>query len=331
MSDPVVPVTTAPVSTPVVTPTEPTFNGKSLMDLNGEEAKAYVESLKAPKETKEPTAPKVPVQTPKEEASISDIAKEAIKKWKVKVDGKEEEVDENELVRGYSHQKAANKKLQEGIAAKRQAEEFIALMKDPSKFYEAANKLGHDPRKLAEEYLAKQLEDELLDPRDKELKIAREKLKKIDEMEAEQKRQVEAQRMEQLEAKYTKDYNDSFVAALAESKLPATKPMVAEMAKYISRSAKIGFEMTPSEAAQLVKEDIQKAQLALFQDADGDTLLRLLGDQTAAKILQARGAKVKTPEDQLRTPSNQGEPRERVRDTSKRMTPKEWKEFNRKK
>ena len=107
--------------------------------------------------------------------------------------------------------------------------------------------------------------------------------------------------------------------------------MVAEMAKYIGRSAQIGFKMEPHEAAQLVKEDIQKAQLALFAEADGETLLKLLGDEQAAKILTARGSKVRSPEQNLKTPFEQGEPSDRSRSTGKRMSPREWRDFNRKK
>jgi hypothetical protein len=323
MSDPV--NTTAPVAaqaTPATSAPAP-----DLSNMTGAEAVAYVEAQKAAKN--QPVAQKA-ASAPEPE-SIKDIVKEAARKYKVKVDGSEREVEESELIRGYAHQQAANKILQEGKGARKQAEDFIAMMKDPQKFYEAAQKMGHNPRELAEKYLASQLEDELMDPREKELKDAKSKLAKYDEIEKEQLRQAEQKRSDELRDKYSKEYEAQFVEALKETQLPPTKPMVAEMAKYISRSAKIGFKMTPNEAAQLVKEDIQRAQVALFQSSDGDTLLRLLGDETANKILQARGSKVKSPEANLRTPETQGEPSERNRaNGNKRMTPAEWRNFNRK-
>jgi hypothetical protein len=300
-----------------------------LMNMTGEEAKAYVAAQKAAKESgKAPVAGK-PVPKEGKVETLSDIAKEAAKKYKVKVDGQELEVDEQELLRGYTHQKAANKKLQEGLAARKQAEQFVAMMKDPEKFYETAKKLGHDPRLLAEKYLAAQLEDELLDPRDKELKEAKRKLKHIEDMERQQKEAVEKQRNEALKAKYAKDYSDQFVSALEETGLPPTKPMVAEMAKYISRSAQLGFKMTAAEAAQLVKEDIQIAHQRLIGDADGETLIRLLGDQVANKVRKFDVAKLKSPESQLKTPQEQSERTERPKNSGKRMSAKEWREFNR--
>ena len=303
-------------------------------ELTGAEAKALAEESKATgKSIEELVKAKSGVQSKAPVAPTSEqkeAAREAIRKFKVKVDGSELEVDENELLRGYSHQKAANKILQEGKAARKQAEEFLNLMKDPEQFYEVAKKLGHDPRSLSEKYLVQQLEEEMLDPREKELRDARKKLKSIEDMERQQKEMVEKQRLEEMKQKYVKDYEEKFVGALKESGLPPTKAMIGEMAKYISRSAKIGFKMEPSEAAQLVKEDIQKAQMSLIGNADGETLLKLLGDDVAAKILQARGSKVKSTG--FNTPSVQGERRE-VQQSGKtgRMSPKEWAEFKRKK
>lgn len=262
---------------------------------------------------------------------IKDAAIEAMKKYKVKVDGQELEVDEGELLRGYSHQKAANKILQEGKKARKQAEEFIAMMKDEGKLFEVIQKLGHDPRKLTEQYLAKQLEEEMLDPREKEFRRAQEELKRYkaqeEQMKAEQQRRLD----ESLKAKYAKDYSDQFVDALKTSGLPATKPMVAEMAKYVQRAAKIGFKMTPSEAAQLVKEDVQKAVASLTGEADGDTLIKLLGEQVANKVRKWDTSRVKTPDQVLKTPEQSRNSPTRKRESEyKPMSHKEWRNLNRK-
>jgi len=303
-------------------------------ELSGAEAKELAEQSKATGKSIEElvkaklgVSDKSPAQPT---ADQKEAAREAIRKHKLKVDGKEIEVDEDELKRGYSHQKAANKILQEGKAARRQAEDFINMMKDPERFYEVARQLGHDPRALSEKYLVSQLEDEMMDPREKELRDARKKLKSIEDMERQQKEMIEQQRLEEMKGKYVKEFEEKFIGALKDSGLPPTKAMIGEMAKYISRSAKIGFKMEPNEAAQLVKEDIQKAQMSLIGNADGETLLRLLGDDVASKILQARGSKVK--QTGFNTPSSQGERREvQQKGASGRMTSKEWAEFKRRK
>lgn len=307
-------------------------------NMTGEQAKAWVEAQKAHKEGKQTPQPqsKDPGQAkdPKQDANKSAVAEAAAEaKRKLKID--DEEIDEEEVIKIYKerkkHQSVASKELNEGRAARKQAEEFISMMKDKGKLFDAIKKLGHDPRGLAEEYLASALQEEMMDPREREFRDAKNKLQKYEEMERQQREQVEQRRLAELKAKYAKDYEAQFVEALKGSQLPQTKAMVAEMAKYISRSAKIGFKMSPQEAASLVKEDIERATRSLYGSSDGETLLRLLGDDVAAKILQARGSKVKSPESGLTTPKDQDfSPRERGA-PSKRMTSREWKEFNRKK
>lgn len=325
-----------PTNTAPATESTTTESQVDLMSMTGEQAKAYVAAQKA----KEQAAKGNPIKDAAQQAQgkrqgAVDPVKEAAEaaKRRLKIDN--QEVDEDEVINTYKarkeHQRAANAELQRGLAARKQAEEFVAMMRDPKKFYETAKKLGHDPRQLAEEYLASQLEYELMDPRERELKEAKAKLKQIEDLERQQKEAIERQRNEALKAKFAKDYSDQFVAALQESGLPPTKPMVAEMAKYISRSAELGFKMTAQEAAQLVKEDVAEAHRRLIGDSDGETLLKLLGEEVANKIRKYDTSKLKNPESVLRTPLDQPEPRQRHKDEGKRMSPREWREFNRKK
>ncbi len=304
-------------------------------DITGAEALAMVQAEKAkslssavPK-TAQTDAASTSTDDPKANLT-SDAAKEAMRKYKLKVDGEEVEVDEDELKRGYSHQRAANKILQEGKMARKQAEEFISMMKDPQKFFDTAKKLGHDPRDLAEKYLAAQLEDELMDPKDKEIKQLKTEKEIRDREKAEEKEREDAQVRNALKEKYAKEYSDQFVSALESSGLPPTKPMVAEMAKYVSRAASLGFKMTADEAAKLVKEDVLLAHQRLIGEADGDTLVKLLGDNVTNKIRKYDTGKLKDPQQHLKTPQEQtSKPRERGT-PHKRMTSREWREFNRK-
>ena len=320
---------------------QPSSNGElpqeALEKMSGAELKEYFEKQKAKEaQSKEPSraadgkfAPKQPANPMKEAAQEAQAAR----KYKVKVDGADMEVDEAELIRGYSHQKAANKILQEGKAARKQAEQFIAMMKDKGSLFDAIQKMGHDPRALAEEYLANLLQEELMDPRERELKQARAKLQAYDELERKQKEELQRQHHEQMKKKYADEYSQQFVKALQSTGLPPTKPMVAEMAKYISRSAKLGVEITADEAAKLVLEDVKAAQMRLIGDSDGETLLKLLGDDVANKIRKVDVARIKTPEQVLRSvPKEQQNPEPKERGTpNKRMSPAEWRAYNRKK
>lgn len=324
MSDVSAPV--APAATPTAPEAAPNPN------MTGEEARAWVEAQKA-KEAK-PVVPGKSVSAKTE--STSGMLKEAAAEAKRKLKIDDEEVDEEEVIKTYKdrkgHQQAANKKLQEGLAARKQAEEYISMMRDPDKFFEVAKKLGQDPRKLSEMWIARELEDELLDPREKEFRATKKELDAIKAEKKAEQEKIESERNRILKDKYTKDYEEQFVGALQEFKLPPTKQTVADMAKYVYDAAQIGFQMTAAEAAQLVKEDIQAKTQRLFAEADGDVLINLLGEQVANKVRKWDTSRLKNPESGLRTPQEQADPSTiRQRSAPKRaMTPREWREFNRK-
>lgn len=306
--------------------------------MTGAEAKAYVEAQKKKespvKEAVKSAAEKLKPKGTVEETPVQEAAREVLRKMKLlDKDGTEIEVDEDEVKKTYlqrrEHQRAANQILQEGKAARKQAEEFIAMMKDPEKFFEVAKKLGHNDRELAEKRLAKYLEEEMMDPREKELRDAKAKVEQYELEKKQEKERIEAQRHEALKAKYAKQYTEEFTTSLKKYDLPADKDTVAMMASYIKRTAQIGFKMTTDEAAQLVKEDLQNKYRKVVQSADGKLLMELLGDEVANKIRKFDTERLKSPEQNLRTPEQQGQPRER-KVPHKRMSPKEWREFNRK-
>lgn len=334
---------TAPEASTKPTGGEVAAAAADMSSLSGAEAVALANESKATGKSieqlfQEKKGKIVPGQGSKPaEQSTQDALKEAVteakRKLKIKDGDQEVEVDEDEVLSVYksrkSHQQAANKELQEGKAARKQAEEFISMMRDPEQFWQVAEKLGHkNTRELAEKLLVRQLEDEMMDPRDRELRDAKARIKSIEDMERKQREAVEAKRADEMKQKYVKDYETQFIDALKTTEVPQNKDTIARMAKYISQSAKANFKMTPKEAAQLVKEDIQQAQMRLISETDGEMLLKLLGDETAKKILQARGAQVK--QTGFNTPTQQGE-RRIIEKTGegKTMTHKEWREFNR--
>lgn len=257
-------------------------------------------------------------------------AREAIRKLKID----DQEVDETEVIKVFKerkgHQQAANKILQEGKTAKKQAEAFLSMLKDKGQLLDVMKKLGHDPRALAEEVLASHLEDEMLDPREKELREAKRKLQEYEQLTKKQKDDQERKFAEQMKAKFSENYTKQFTEALKSEGLPPTKGTVAEMAKYIARAAKLKFEMTAKEAAQLVKEDIEAANRNLFGEADAETIVRLLGESGLQKIRAYEVSKIKDPNAGLKTPTEQPELGKRVQPAGKRMSTAEWRAFNRK-
>lgn len=264
-------------------------------------------------------------------SAVKEAAQEAIRKHKLKIDGQEVEVDDNELKREYSLKKASAKKITEAVRMRKQAEEFINAIKDPERILDILQQAGHDHatlRKISEGYLASVLSEELLDPKDRELNQTKRELEALrQEREAEQKRREDHVR-NQLKQKYIKEYNEQFVNAIQKAGLPADNSSVKAMAGYIYRASEIGLKMTPEEAASLVKQDKEADLKSTFSKADAETVVKLLGEDVANKIRQWDTSRVKDPLAKLENPSAPTEPREK-RDPTKRMTHQEWRKFNR--
>lgn len=254
-----------------------------------------------------------------------------IRKYKVKVMGEEREVDEKELIRGYSHQQAANKAMQEGLKSKKQAEEFISMLKDEGRLFEVLEKIGHNPRTLAEKYLAAQIEEELMDPKDRELKMTKAQIEAYKKKEQDEIERQEHAKMQEISSKYAKEYTEQFTKALEEEKLPAKKETIQDMARYIKRATEIGFKMTPQEAAKLVKEDNINKIRHLTQGLSGEQIVQLYGEDIANNLRKWDTSRVKTPEQNLKTPVQQTDREYKPRQKPlKRMSAQEWRDFNRK-
>lgn len=235
-----------------------------------------------------------------QEHAVSEEKPRNVKKLKLKVDGSEyeEEIDldnEEYLVRQLQLAKAAQKRMQEASMTKKQAEQFIKMLRqDPIKVLQNPH-LGVDFRKIAEDYLAAQLEQELLSPEERQL---REYKQKVEEFESEKKRQqeeAEQTQMARLQEHYAQEYDKKITEALSQSGLPKTPKTVRRMAELMSKNLEFGYELEPKQLVEMVREDYLNEIRELIGASEGDTLLKILGDDVSNKIRKADLARLKTP------------------------------------
>lgn len=235
--------------------------------------------------------------TPQEgvKGTVASTAEKILKKYKVKVDEQEMEVDEDELLRGYQLRKASDKRFQEGMQARKQAETFINMLKtDPKKILTNPN-LGLDFKKIAEEFLLEQMQEEMLDPKEKEIRNYKQKLSKYEEME---KKAIEEQKKalfdKQTQEARTKIEGD-VVKALESSGLPKTEYTVKRMIHYMLSALEDGYKLSASDVVDLVQRDYIQDTKALYSNLDGEILLKLLGDDLANKIRKTDLERIKKP------------------------------------
>lgn len=230
-----------------------------------------------------------------QQEQLTEAQQEQIRKYKVKINNEELEVDEEELLRGYQTRKAADEKFREAAMARKQAEEVIALLKNEDSVFDVLAKLGYDPRDLSEKYLVKQLEEESLSPEEKKLREYERKLAEFENEKKQKEKQMEEEQRLQLINKYTADYSNQVVEALETSGLPKTPHTVKRMAYYLHQGLQRGYDLTAKDVVKLVKEDYIEEQKSLLGGLDPDAITQLLGKETVAKLRKQELSKLKKP------------------------------------
>jgi hypothetical protein len=250
-------------------------------------------------------APSTPAAT---EAQPSNLPRT----FKVKVDGSEQEVDEGSLIKGYQLARASNKRFQEASAKEKQIQAQIEKMKsDP---WSAMEEFGLNPREAAEAYLAAQLEEEMLSPQEKKLRdLERENqdYKKRDETAKEAR---ERQHLEQLTAKHQESLQAEFIDAMTQAGMKPTYPTIRRMAALMHEAANNGIEMSASDAALIVSEELVgdvNEHLSAYSTAED--LVQLLGPERLKLLREYELKQLKNPtpkqiahsEKQTESPKNQ--------------------------
>jgi len=229
----------------------------------------------------------------------------AIKKFKVTIDGESMEVDETELVRNYQLRKASDRKFKEAADLRKQSDALIDLLKnDPIKALEHPS-IGLRFREVAEKYLAEQLEEELMSPEEKE-RVKEKKAYQAALAENERfKKEKEEAVLQELTQKHSIDLQNKIVKALDGSGIPKTNRTVGRMAHYLKQALEHGYELEPKDLTELVKKDYQADIKELLGSSNEETLLELLGNEIAEKIRRHDVSKFKKEAAQIKTQQNQ--------------------------
>lgn len=234
-------------------------------------------------------------QSPQTLNPMQAEAERMARKYKVKVDGNEMEVDESELINNYQLSKAAQQRLQEGMQLRKQSEEFIRLLKtDPLKVLSHPS-IGIDAKKWAEEYLISEMKKDAQSPEERQLEEYKAKLAKYEEQENLTKRQQEEQQRLEVRAKYTDQINREIIENLEVSGLPKTHFTVQRMVYYLAQGLSAGVDLSPRDVVDLVRRDYINDTKSLYSGLDSDALIKILGDDVAKKIRNHDLSKVKNP------------------------------------
>lgn len=244
-------------------------------------------------------------------------------KIKVKVDGKEVEVTLDELKKGYSHGRAAAQRMEQATLQMKQAEEFIRVLKeDPIKVL-TDPRLGVNARKVAEEYLLAQLEEDAMDPRDKELRDTKKRLAEKEEAEKRAKEEQEQKRLEAEKAKYREHYQAEIIAALDKSGLPKTEATVKRTAYYLGRAIEKGLDLKAEDVVDMVREDYLNEQKQLVGGLEPEKIMEMF-PELADKIRKHAVQSHKKKREAMMPGRAASQPEAPKRRGSQKMSKDEW-------
>lgn len=238
------------------------------------------------------SSPKAPASSAPKDETSTQAAKRL---FKVKIDGQESEVDEDELLRGYQLRQASDKRFKEAMEKQKTVEEILDILKkDPRKAL-THPEIGVDVRNFAESVLAEALEEELMDPKEKELRELR---KKLDAREKEAKDREENERKTKEEAhiqELTANYAKEIEGAIKDGGLPYNAPMVNRVKDYMLAAIENGYELSAKDVIPYVKKDFTADIKAMFGASDASIIADLLGEDGIKRVKEWDTKRIKDP------------------------------------
>lgn len=232
--------------------------------------------------------------------TIASAQAEAIRKLKVKIDGKEVEKPESEVIEAYQLRQLSDKKRAEAERTMSEYNKLFEIYKnDPIKFMSAT---GVDFDKLATSYLSKKAEEAMQDPKDVELRKAKEEAQQYKQWVEEQKaKQEEAAKSQAIEAEKTR-INQEIIAAIEANKelgLPIDEDLIIQIAQSMMVQDKAKKPLNAAEVLPHVYKKTQATMSALASKLDGEKLVAWLGQDVANKIRKHDLAQLKAKRAQV--------------------------------
>jgi hypothetical protein len=218
--------------------------------------------------------------------TIDEILKEGIE---LKA-GKDRRVKVNSIEQlTHYAQKAfgAEKAFEERNTYEQQLQQFKAALKDPKALRDLlAKEAGVDPRKLAEDWVWEQVEQEKLTPEQQKLRQLEQWKAEREKQDAEAKQKQaeaeEAERIKALQDHLAGVYHDALVKAdIPPEVAPWFIPRIAKLADQLFEAE---VQPDPAQLAELAIRDFRQEQAAIIGKLDGPALVSMLGEDVVNKI-----------------------------------------------
>lgn len=222
-----------------------------------------------------------------------DSAAEKAVIQKIKVG--DSEYDETTLKSMIEKAKGADKKFLEAAQQRKEAMRVFKLAKsNPAEFL---RQTGMDPKKFSYDEVARDIQDQLRDPKEVELEKANKRIKEFEERENVEKEKVKAEKLDRQAKALEQKLNAEAIAALEKHpQIPKNAFSIAKMAKYIDVVLqKTGERLSFEDVAGAIESDIKAEMGGLVKGATAEQIIALIGEEGVAAIRAYDLAKLKDP------------------------------------
>jgi len=234
-------------------------------------------------------------EVPAEGEETEELVEEPERKaWKLKVGGKEIEIDdEDELIKRAQMGYSADEKWQEASRMRKEMESFFhALQQDPGS---ALDQMGFDVDALAEQHIQRRIEEMQKSPEQLErenLQREIEKLKNEREKEQEEARSAEIQRMQdQYAVQIENDISDALDNAQT---LPKSPYVVKRIADALLLAMNNGYDdISVNDILPVVENDIRSEIKDMFSAMPEELVEAVVGKDVLNKLRKRRVSRAK--------------------------------------
>ncbi len=265
-----------------------------------------------------PTDKKAPVQargdevtedtgedlTAEEQAAQNKKVEAAVKKaYKLKVGGKDVEVDEAELMRRAQMGTSADQKWQEAAQMRKQMDAFVHLLQtNPAK---ALEQMGYDVDKFSEDRIRSRIEEMQKSPEQIEKEKIQRELEEIKAEREREKNEVQEREKTRVQEQFAIEIENDISAALDNNeygfpKTPYVVKRIADtMIMYLSEGIKTNNErlkkITAKDVLPIVHDELLAEQREMYASSPDEVFEKLVGKDRLNKYRRNKIKKTAKP------------------------------------
>lgn len=215
-----------------------------------------------------------------------------------KVNGQPRRLSREEAARKLSIEEGGYQRLEQAAALERQAKQVLNRMKSPEDALSFLINESGLPKEKIQAAFEKWYADDVIRPAEmteeqRQLHQAQKRIAEFEKREQERQQQEQQRQMQEMDAQTVQQLQKEIIEIADTSGLPKSVFTVSRIAHWMRINELKGLNAPKELIIEQVRKETEDVIRSLANSADGDTLERLLGPETAAKYHKHLVAKIR--------------------------------------